>query len=70
MIRLINDGDRNGYLAIDGKKSGAIKVNGVLQAIGNCKYIELDDNNKVVSLRKELPKKAPAKKTKKKEEEK
>lgn len=68
MIREINDGDRTGYLTYmdkyDNKKvGGAIHVNGVLQRIGECKYIELDDNNKVIALRKEMPTEPKKKKT-------
>jgi hypothetical protein len=61
MFREINDADRTGYAVDDnGKKVGTIKVNGYPQIIGNCKYIEIDDDTKqVVSIRKELPKDKP-----------
>ena len=60
MIRELNDGDRTGYIDISGVKKGAIHVNGTLQIIGECKYVELDKNNKVLSIRKELPSKPKA----------
>ena len=63
MIREINDGDRTGYLTYTDangyKQVGeAIHVGKTLQLIGECKFIEIDDDTrKVLSLRKELPKK-------------
>ena len=68
----INDGHRTGYTMKDGKKVGTINVSGHAQIIGDCKYVEIDDDTKrVVSLRKDLPTKksapAKAKKTTKKE---
>ena len=61
----INDSHRTGYMNKDGKKVGTISVDGHAQIIGECKYIEIDDDTKrVKSIRKELPsKKEPAKKT-------
>ena len=58
MFREINDGDRTGYAMKDGKKVGTINVCGSAQIIGECKFIEInDDTKKVESIRKELPKK-------------
>jgi len=54
----INDGHRTGYTVKDGKKVGTISVKGHAQIIGDCKYIEIDeDTKKVLSIRKELPSK-------------
>ncbi len=54
----INDSHRTGYMDKDGKKVGTINVNGFAQIIGDCKYVEIDDDTKkVVSIRKELPSK-------------
>ncbi len=60
----INDSHRTGYMNKDGKKVGTINVDGHAQIIGECKYIEIDDDTKrVKSIRKELPsKKEPVKK--------
>lgn len=61
----INDSHRTGYVVKDGKKVGTINVKGHAQIIGDCKYVEIDeDTKKVLSIRKELPsKKEPVKKT-------
>ena len=60
----INDSHRTGYVEKDGKRVGTISVKGHAQIIGECKYVEIDeDTKKVLSIRKELPsKKEPAKK--------
>jgi len=67
MIRAINDGDRTGYMNDKGVKVGTIKVNGHPQKIGKSKFIEFDDNMKVVRLLIEMPK-PKAKRTVKKKE--
>ena len=62
----INDSHRTGYVEKDGKRVGTINVKGHAQIIGECKYVEIDeDTKKVLSIRKELPsKKEPKKVTK------
>ncbi len=60
MFRELNDSDRTGYKDMDGKRVGTINVNGHAQVIGDCKYVEIDeDTRKVKSIRKDLPSTKP-----------